>query len=108
MSEKRQVNGPPARLGRLVVLLAFAILVAAICLLSPGSPLRAAPKPTLLGGPIEVSGIIDTDTTWPNFLAVAPCSCLTASDGQRINGLAGEGPLFVYPFADCELIQNIV
>ncbi len=64
MSEKRQVNGPPARLGRLVILLAFAILVAVIYLLSPGSPLRAAPKPALLGGPTEVSGIISTDTTW--------------------------------------------
>ena len=69
MSENRQVNGPPARLGRLVGLLAFVILMAAICLLSPGSPLRAAPKPALLGGPTEVSGVIDTDATWPNFLA---------------------------------------
>ena len=87
MSEKRQVNGPPARLGRLVGLLPFVILMAVICLLSPGSPLRAAPKPALLDGPTEVSGgIIITDTTWPNFLGVAPCSCLTASDGERING----------------------
>ena len=86
MSEKGQMNGPPARLGRLVVLLAFVILVAVICLLSPGSPLRAAPKPALLGGPTEAGGIIDTDTTWPNFLGVTPCSCLTATDGQRING----------------------
>ena len=68
MSEKRQMNGPPARLGRLAGLLAFVILVAVIYLISPGSPLRAAPKPALLGGPTEVSGIIDTDTTWPNFL----------------------------------------
>ena len=64
MSEKRQVNGPPTRLGRLVVLLAFVVLMAVICLLSPGSPLRAAPKPALLGGPTEVSGVINTDTTW--------------------------------------------
>jgi hypothetical protein len=47
MSEKRQVNAPPARLERLVGLLAFVILMAVICLLSPGSPLRAAPKPAL-------------------------------------------------------------
>ena len=33
------------------------------CLLSPGSPLRAAPKPALLAGPTYVSGIIDTDAT---------------------------------------------
>jgi hypothetical protein len=64
MSEKRQVNGPPARLGRLAGLLAFVTLMAVICLLSPGSPLRAAPKPALPGGPTEVGGIIDTDTTW--------------------------------------------
>ena len=64
MSEKRQVNVSPARLGRFVGLLAFVVLMAAICLLSPGSPLRAAPKPALLGGPTYVSGIIDTDTTW--------------------------------------------
>jgi hypothetical protein len=47
MSEKRQVNAPPARLERLVGLLAFVILMAVICLLSPCSPLRAAPKPAL-------------------------------------------------------------
>ena len=64
MSEKRQMNGSPAKMGRLVGLLAFVILTAAICLLSPGSPLRAAPKPALLGGPTDVNGIIDTDTTW--------------------------------------------
>ncbi len=63
MCEKRQMNGSPARLGRLVGLLVFVVLMAAICLLSPGSPLRAAPKPALLGGPTEVGGIIDTDTT---------------------------------------------
>jgi len=51
MSEKRRMNGPLARLGKFAGLLAFVILVAAICLLSPGSPLRAAPKPALLGGP---------------------------------------------------------
>ena len=62
MSEKRHKNGPPARLGRLVVLLAFVILVAVIYLLSPSSPLRAAPKLALLGGPTEVGGVIDTDT----------------------------------------------
>ena len=45
-------------------LLAFVILAAVIYLLSPGSPLRAAPKPALLGGPTYVGGIIDTDTTW--------------------------------------------
>ena len=33
------------------------------------SPLRAAPKLALLGGPTYVGGIIDTDTTWPNLLA---------------------------------------
>ena len=64
MSEKRRMNSPPARLGRLVGLSAFVVLMAVICLLSPGSPLRAAPKPALLGGPTEVGGIIDTDTTW--------------------------------------------
>jgi len=71
MSEKRQGNGPPARLGRLVgpLALTFVILVAVIYPLSPGSPLRAAPKPALLGGPTEVGGAINTDTTWPNFLA---------------------------------------
>ena len=62
MNEKKQMNAP-ARLGRLVVLLAFVILMAVIYLLSPGSPLRAAPKQALLGGPTEVGGIIDTDTT---------------------------------------------
>ena len=66
MSEKRQMNGSPARLGRLVGTwsyraLAFVILMAATYLLSPGSPLRA--------GPTEVGGIIDTDITCLNFLA---------------------------------------
>jgi len=51
MSEKKRMNGPPARLGRLVVLLVFVVLMAVVCQLSPGSPLRAAPKPALLGGP---------------------------------------------------------
>ena len=68
MSENRHKNGPPARLARLAGLLAFVVLMAVICLLSPGSPLRAAPKLALLGGPTYVGGIIDTDTTWPNFL----------------------------------------
>ena len=48
MSEKRQVNGPPARLGRLAGLLASVILVAVIYLLSPGSPPYEPLRCTLL------------------------------------------------------------
>ena len=43
MSEKRQRNGSPARLGRLAGLLTFVILVAAIYLLASGVFLWAAP-----------------------------------------------------------------
>ncbi len=43
MNEKRQVNGPPARLGRIVGPLVFVILTAAVCLLLLGYPLQAAP-----------------------------------------------------------------
>jgi len=48
MNEKRQVNGPPARPGRLVGPLVFVILVAAGCLLLLGFPIRAAPDRGLL------------------------------------------------------------
>ena len=44
MSEKRQVNGPPARLGRLAGPLAFVILTAAICLFLFDSSLWATPS----------------------------------------------------------------
>ena len=44
MSEKRQVNGPPARLGRLVGLFACVILIAAICLPLFGPSPWAAPS----------------------------------------------------------------
>ena len=44
MNERRQVNRPPARLGRLVAPLTFVILTAAVCLLLSGSPLQAAPE----------------------------------------------------------------
>ena len=47
MNEKRQINGPTTRLGRLVSLLVFVILTAAVCLLLLGSPLRAAPDRSL-------------------------------------------------------------
>ena len=53
-----------ARLKRLAGLLALATLTAAIGLLCLGSNLRSATEAAQLGGPTEVNGIIDTDTTW--------------------------------------------
>jgi hypothetical protein len=47
MNEKRQVNARQARLGRIVGLLVFVILTAAIYLVLSGSPLRAAPDRSL-------------------------------------------------------------
>ncbi len=47
MNEKKEVNGPTTRLGRLVGPLIFVILTAAVCLLLSGSPLRAAPDRSL-------------------------------------------------------------
>ena len=48
MSEKRQVNGSPSRLARLIGPLTFVILTAAICLVLFGSPLWAFPDPNPL------------------------------------------------------------
>ena len=64
MSENRQVGAPSARLKRFISLLILVIFTATIGLLFFGSTLKGATEAAQLGGPTEVSGIIDADTTW--------------------------------------------